>query len=134
MIFALSVSKALAIILPALILLVLAIVFATALSYLGKKLAVNRDERIDKVRDCLSGANCGACGYPGCDGCADAIGVLAAGLSVVGLTAATALDELGGLADHLASVELMLAHHVVGQHHGESRTTLVHGAEHAQEV
>ena len=51
MICALSVSKALAIILPALILLVLAIVFATALSYLGKKLAVRRDESIDKLRD-----------------------------------------------------------------------------------
>ena len=62
MINLLAVSKALQVFIPALILLVLAMLFAIALAYLGKKLAVSRDERIDQVRDCLSGANCGACG------------------------------------------------------------------------
>lgn len=97
MIFALSVSKALAIILPALILLVLAIVFATALSYLGKKLAVNRDERIDKVRDCLSGANCGACGYPGCDGFATALVEGKADLSSCNATSKEKKDEIAAI-------------------------------------
>lgn len=61
MINLLAASKALQVFIPALILLVLAMLFAIALAYLGKKLAVSRDERIDQVRDCLSGANCGAC-------------------------------------------------------------------------
>ncbi len=61
------------IILPALILFSLALVFAVALAYLGKKLAVVRDERIDKVLEKLAGANCGACGHPGCDGFATAL-------------------------------------------------------------
>lgn len=65
MINLLAASKALQVFIPALILLVLAMLFAIALAYLGKKLAVSRDERIDQVRDCLSGANCGACGYAG---------------------------------------------------------------------
>lgn len=73
MINLLAASKALQVFIPALILLVLAMLFAIALAYLGKKLAVSRDERIDQVRDCLSGANCGACGYAGCDGFATAL-------------------------------------------------------------
>lgn len=73
MINALSMSLALKIILPAIILFVLALVFAVVLAYLGKKLAVSHDERIDDVRACLSGANCGGCGHPGCDGFAQAL-------------------------------------------------------------
>ena len=34
---------------------------------------VKEDERIALVRDCLPGANCGACGYSGCDGYAKAL-------------------------------------------------------------
>ncbi len=36
-------------------------------------MAVKEDERIPKVRECLPGANCGACGYAGCDGYAKAL-------------------------------------------------------------
>ena len=31
-------------------------------------LAVPKDETAEAVRECLPGANCGACGYSGCDG------------------------------------------------------------------
>ena len=31
------------------------------------------DETFDKIRECLPGANCGACGYAGCDGYAKAL-------------------------------------------------------------
>lgn len=34
---------------------------------------VHEDERIPKVRECLPGANCGACGFAGCDGYAKAL-------------------------------------------------------------
>lgn len=49
------------------IMLLLGGVFALLLSFLGNKLQVKRDERIDEVVKRLAGANCGACGYAGCD-------------------------------------------------------------------
>ena len=52
---------------------VLGIVFGLVLNFAGKKFHVEVDERIEKVRACLGGANCGACGYPGCDGFAEAV-------------------------------------------------------------
>lgn len=55
------------------VLLVLALVFGLVLAFLGKKLAVHEDERISKVRSHLSGANCGGCGYAGCDAFAKAV-------------------------------------------------------------
>ncbi len=39
----------------------------------SQKLSVKVDEREAKIRSALPGANCGACGYPGCDGYATAI-------------------------------------------------------------
>lgn len=62
-----------AILWPTVILVALSFVFAILLAYLGKKLAVKRDEKIDMVLEKLAGANCGACGYPGCDGFAKAL-------------------------------------------------------------
>ncbi len=35
--------------------------------------AVKEDERVSKLRECLPGANCGACGYAGCDSYAKAL-------------------------------------------------------------
>ena len=46
---------------------------AVMLSVASKVMAVEVDERIPKVRECLPGANCGGCGYPGCDGYAAAM-------------------------------------------------------------
>lgn len=56
-----------------LILFGLALVFGILLAVLGKKLAVHEDERIGQVKKHLSGANCGGCGYAGCDAFAKAI-------------------------------------------------------------
>ena len=39
----------------------------------SKFMAVPEDETFIKVRECLPGANCGACGYAGCDGYAHAL-------------------------------------------------------------
>ncbi len=51
----------------------LGIVFGAMLGVAAKKFRVEKDERIDAVRALLPGANCGGCGYPGCDGLATAI-------------------------------------------------------------
>lgn len=47
--------------------------FGALLGFAAKKFAVEVDPRAEKIRGVLPGANCGACGYPGCSGLADAI-------------------------------------------------------------
>ncbi len=44
-----------------------------ALAYAAKVFAVKKDERVGEIEEALPGANCGACGYPGCSGYAEAI-------------------------------------------------------------
>lgn len=48
---------------------VLGLLLGVATTYLH----VDIDERIDVVTDKLPGVNCGACGYPGCNGLATAL-------------------------------------------------------------
>lgn len=60
-------------IVPVLIVLVLSGVFAFALAFFGTKFSVDRDPRIDEVLSRLAGANCGGCGYAGCDAYACAL-------------------------------------------------------------
>jgi Na+-translocating ferredoxin:NAD+ oxidoreductase RNF subunit RnfB len=54
-------------IIPAIAILTgLGLLFATILAIAYKKLKVEEDPRIDEVEELLPGANCGACGSPGC--------------------------------------------------------------------
>lgn len=58
---------------PALVLFIIAILFGIVIVVLSKVFAVPVDENVEKVRDNLAGANCGACGYAGCDDFAKAL-------------------------------------------------------------
>ncbi|MEA5134602.1 MAG: RnfABCDGE type electron transport complex subunit B [Candidatus Fimivivens sp.] len=49
------------------------LISAVVLSVASKVMAVPVDERFGPVRECLPGANCGACGYAGCDAYAQAL-------------------------------------------------------------
>ncbi|PMQ02091.1 MAG: electron transporter RnfB [Dictyoglomus sp. NZ13-RE01] len=49
------------------------LIFGSSLAYAGKKFAVKVDPRVEEVLKVLPGSNCGACGYPGCEGLANAI-------------------------------------------------------------
>jgi Na+-translocating ferredoxin:NAD+ oxidoreductase RNF subunit RnfB len=65
-------------------------------------MAVARDSKIEDLRACLPGANCGACGYPGCDAYAEALAQDAPGnlCTPGGTAAAQAIAQLrGGEAD-----------------------------------
>jgi electron transport complex protein RnfB len=55
------------------VLAVLGGAFGAILAIASKKLAVETDPRVDAIVEALPGANCGACGYPGCAGLANAI-------------------------------------------------------------
>jgi len=47
--------------------------FGILLAYASKKLKVQKNPLVKKVRDLLPGANCGACGLAGCDAFAEAV-------------------------------------------------------------
>ena len=51
----------------------MALLFGLLLTFVSKKFAVPSNPVRDAIREVLPGANCGGCGFPGCDGCADAI-------------------------------------------------------------
>lgn len=51
----------------------LGLVLGLGLAVASKLLVVNIDPNIEKIRELLPGANCGGCGFPGCDGFAKAL-------------------------------------------------------------
>ena len=61
------------IIIPIIAVTIVGIVCGVRLVVASKFMAVPEDETFVKVRECLPGANCGACGYAGCDGYAHAL-------------------------------------------------------------
>lgn len=61
------------IIYPIIVLGGLGFIFAIGLSLASQVFAVTIDPKMEEVRSALPGVNCGACGYPGCDGLAKAI-------------------------------------------------------------
>ena len=52
---------------------VLGLLIGLALGFFREKFAVPSDPIVDEVRAILPGANCGACGYAGCDAYALAV-------------------------------------------------------------
>lgn len=61
------------ILIPVLICFGIAAVCALILTVASHFFAVKEDEKATQIRDCLPGANCGACGFSGCDGYAKAL-------------------------------------------------------------
>ena len=57
----------------AVVLGVLGLIFGALLAVTSKVFAVPSNPKTDALRECLPGANCGACGFPGCDGYAAAV-------------------------------------------------------------
>jgi electron transport complex protein RnfB len=51
----------------------LAAVFGALLAYASRVFAVHRDARVEQIVGVLPGANCGTCGFAGCQGFAEAI-------------------------------------------------------------
>lgn len=58
---------------PIIVVSIIGIIAGLGLALASKFMAVKTDEKQEKVRECLPGANCGACGYSGCDGYAEAV-------------------------------------------------------------
>ena len=64
------------------VLSVLGILFGIALSFASKVFHVETDPKIEQIEEALPGVNCGACGYPGCSGYAEAVVVSGAALNL----------------------------------------------------
>lgn len=78
----------------------LGLLFGAGLGVAAKKFAVEVDPKVEAIRAALPGANCGACGYPGCDGFAKAAAAGNApvnGCPVGGADAATKIGEIMGV-------------------------------------
>lgn len=79
---------------------VLGAIFGAVLAYASQKFAVEIDPRALAIRDALPSANCGGCGYPGCDAFANAVVAGQApinGCPVGGPECTAALAEIMGL-------------------------------------
>jgi electron transport complex protein RnfB len=75
------------------------LLFGAGLAIASKKFAVEQDPRLADILSVLPGANCGACGKPGCSGYADAVikGDKVNRCSVGGSTVAKKLAEIMGI-------------------------------------
>ena len=60
------------ILIAVLVVCAIGILCAVMLVIAAKLFAVEEDETYEAIRACMPGANCGACGYAGCDGYAKA--------------------------------------------------------------
>ena len=58
---------------PVILTVIIAFAAAVLLTIAAVFLAVKKDETAEKVRECLPGANCGGCGFAGCDDYAEQI-------------------------------------------------------------
>jgi Na+-translocating ferredoxin:NAD+ oxidoreductase RNF subunit RnfB len=91
---------------------VLAFVLGVALGFFKQVFAVEQDPLIGRIREVLPGANCGACGYPGCDGYAAAVAAGNAGVgscSVGGKDVADKLSAIVGVSANVISTITVLA-------------------------
>lgn len=96
----------------ALFALVLAFVLGFALGFFRKFFAVDEDPLIGRIRECLPGANCGACGYPGCDGYATAVASKSTTTNrcpVGGAAVAEKISAIMGVDGSMISVVALLA-------------------------
>ena len=74
---------------------------------------VKVDEKIAKIREVLPGNNCGGCGYPGCDGLAEAIAKGEApinGCPVGGSVVAKKVSEIMGVKEMTADKKIAFVH------------------------
>ncbi len=55
------------------VLAVLGVIFGIALAIVAARFVVKVDPKVEQVRETLPGANCGACGFAGCMGYAEAV-------------------------------------------------------------
>ena len=76
---------------------IIAFILGTALGFFRDFFAVPSDPLADSIREALPGANCGACGFPGCDNYAAAIAAGKAGISSCTVGGPSVAKKLAGI-------------------------------------
>jgi RnfABCDGE-type electron transport complex B subunit len=97
------------ILITALFALSVAFVLGLALGFFKQVFAVQEDPLIGQIRGILPGANCGACGFPGCDGYATAIAAQKAGISSCPVGGKAVGEKLAALTGGDADVKPQVA-------------------------
>lgn len=90
----------------------LGLLLGGGLALASNKLAVETDPRVDAILEALPGANCGACGFPGCSGLANSIVDNKAPVNacpVGGAEVAAKIAEIMGVEDAGASEHKIVA-------------------------
>jgi RnfABCDGE-type electron transport complex B subunit len=95
--------------LTALFALALAFVLGLALGFFKQFFAVEEDPLIGQIRAFLPGANCGACGFPGCDAYAGSVAKGQAGITSCSAGGKSVAEHLAGLVGGEANVTPMVA-------------------------
>ena len=80
---------------PVLLLSILGILFALILAFASKVFFVKVDEKVIQVRNELPGANCGACGFPGCAGYASGVALEGAKMTLCAPGGPKVIEKLG---------------------------------------
>jgi len=75
----------------------LGVLFSSGLALANKKLYVEEDPRIAEVSELLPGANCGGCGYPGCQKFAEEVVLGNAEAADCSVAGSDVLDEIAEL-------------------------------------
>jgi Na+-translocating ferredoxin:NAD+ oxidoreductase RNF subunit RnfB len=76
---------------------ILAFVLGTALGFFKDIFAVPQDPLAGLIREALPGANCGACGFPGCDNYAAAVASGNAGISACTVGGSSVAEKIAAL-------------------------------------
>lgn len=90
----------------------IAFVLGILLGFFKKVFHVPVDPTVEKIREVLPGGNCGACGYPGCDGFAAAVARGEApvdGCAAGGAAVAKAVAQLMGVSANAVNKVVVLA-------------------------
>ncbi len=80
-----------------LVLGVLGLTFGIILAIASKVFEVEVDPKITMIREALPGANCGACGFPGCDGLAKAMTLGKIGANGCPVASSSAVEQISGI-------------------------------------
>ena len=86
-----------AIITPILVLGCMGLIFGAILGFASIIFRVEKDPKVDEVRECLPGVNCGGCGFAGCDALADAIASGKAAVNACPVGGSVVAEKIGAI-------------------------------------
>ncbi len=97
------------ILIPLIIAIAVGLIVGLGLSFADKFFSVPKNEKEERLSECLPGANCGACGFSGCDGYAAALATGEAKPNLCSVGGETALKSISEILGVTAELEKKIA-------------------------